>query len=39
MGGGWKALVRVVRQGSHADLLSQPGRYRDMWQAQKTVKL
>ncbi|HRM76477.1 MAG TPA: iron ABC transporter permease, partial [Paracoccus sp. (in: a-proteobacteria)] len=30
---------RVVQQGSHADLLVRPGRYRDMWQAQQSAKI
>lgn len=30
---------RVVQQGSHADLLVRPGRYRDMWQAQQSAKM
>lgn len=30
---------RVVQRGNHADLLAQPGRYRDMWQAQQSAKL
>ena len=30
---------RVIQQGNHADLLAQPGRYCDMWQAQQSAKL
>lgn len=30
---------RVVQRGNNADLLAQPGRYRDMWQAQQSAKL
>lgn len=29
---------QVVQQGSHAELLDQPGRYRAMWQAQQAEK-
>ncbi len=29
----------VVQRGNHAELLAQPGRYRDMWQAQQSAKL
>ncbi|MDO5604529.1 MAG: ABC transporter ATP-binding protein [Paracoccus sp. (in: a-proteobacteria)] len=30
---------RVVQQGNHNALLAQPGRYRDMWQAQQSAKM
>ncbi len=30
---------RIVQQGSHNALLKEPGRYRDMWQAQQSAKM
>lgn len=41
MGAGQIAVLdagRVIQLGRHADLLGQPGRYRDMWQAQQAEK-